>query len=82
MKILNAIKKLFTPSGKEPSEKSAKRKIILLAVAIPVAIILITIGVVLFVKRWKRKRLEKEAAESEQAHVSTDPNADLYEDGE
>lgn len=68
---------------KSPSEEPMdKKKKILIAVGIVVGVLLVALAVFLIVKKIKKRRLEREAAEAEEAYYTTDPDADEYAEEE
>jgi len=80
---LTTLKNTLNLFKKSPAEDpSGKKKKILITVGIVAGVILLALGVFLIVKKLKKRRMEKEAAEELEAHYATDPDADEYADEE
>ena len=66
--------------GKSSETGEKKTKPVALLIGIAAAVVFLVAGVILLLKKIRKRRMEKEAAEAEAEHCSTDPDADEYAD--
>lgn len=86
MKFLEAATKwkafldLFKKAPQDESSAQKKLRRVVIIFGVVLLLVLLVVGIALLIRRWKQRRLQKEAEQEALSHYATDFDADEYEE--